>query len=99
MRGKAPRGLTDGLVSRYHRRFLFSLFNACLSDLQVVSDKTGSSVTASLYVASSGYIVCGHQDGSIVLMVALQAAISQLLESSTGWKSVSCIVMCCKGRC
>jgi hypothetical protein len=54
--------------------------------MQVIGESVGASVTASLYLASSGYIVCGHQDGSIVIMVALQAVISQLLESASGWK-------------
>jgi hypothetical protein len=61
--------------------------------MQVIGESVGASVTASLYLASSGYIVCGHQDGSIVIMVALQAVISQLLESASGWKSNCFTVM------
>ncbi|XP_065833332.1 WD repeat-containing protein 7-like isoform X2 [Oscarella lobularis] len=42
-------------------------------------------VTSSLYLASSGYLLCGRQDGSIIVVVAIQAAVSQILESK-GWQ-------------
>ncbi|XP_048581651.1 WD repeat-containing protein 7 [Nematostella vectensis] len=41
----------------------------------------GISVTTSLYIPSQGRIVCGRQDGSIVIISAARAAIAQLLRS------------------
>lgn len=37
-------------------------------------------VTASLYLPSYDYIVCGREDGSIVITSAARAAITQLLQ-------------------
>ena len=37
-------------------------------------------VTASVYIPSQGRMVCGREDGSIVLVPATQTAIVQLLQ-------------------
>lgn len=37
-------------------------------------------VTASLYLPSYDYIVCGREDGSLVITSAARAAITQLLQ-------------------
>lgn len=37
-------------------------------------------VTASVYIPSQGRLVCGREDGSIVLVPATQTAIVQLLQ-------------------
>ncbi|XP_044173279.1 WD repeat-containing protein 7-like isoform X2 [Acropora millepora] len=53
----------------------------CLNDLgQAIP------VTASLYLPSYDYIVCGREDGSIVITSAARAAITQLLQPpGSGW--------------
>ena len=59
-------------------------------------------VTASVYIPSQGRLVCGREDGSIILVPATQTAIVQLLQgehmlrrgqegdarSITGWRHV-----------
>ena len=37
-------------------------------------------VTASVYIPSQGRLVCGREDGSIILVPATQTAIVQLLQ-------------------
>lgn len=52
-------------------------------------------VTASVYIPSQGRLVCGREDGSIVLVPATQTAIVQLLQGEhmlrrgEGWRTKS----------
>ncbi|KAG7238977.1 hypothetical protein INR49_030309, partial [Caranx melampygus] len=50
--------------------------------LQEAFDKL-TPVTASVYIPSQGRLVCGREDGSIILVPATQTAIVQLLQEST----------------
>ncbi|XP_072173501.1 WD repeat-containing protein 7-like [Diadema setosum] len=63
-----------------------------IDQLNLASDGTQEKqlvVTASVYIPSQGWIVCGRQDGSIAIVPAVQTAIAQLLEgphtARRGW--------------
>lgn len=51
-----------------------------IDQLSVMPNTEPLKVTASVYIPSHGRLVCGREDGSIVIVPATQTAIVQLLQ-------------------
>ena len=55
-------------------------------------------VTASVYIPSQGRLVCGREDGSIILVPATQTAIVQLLQGEHMLRRGVCVCVCVCAR-
>eukprot|EP00794_Sanderia_malayensis_P009425 gene9425-10411_t len=54
---------------------------------EIVEDEKVVAVTSSLYLPSQGLIVCGQKNGTIVIINAIKAAITQLLKANNVTKT------------